>query len=463
MGGDDQMLVDSAEQTHVTSAEQENETSNNAQNVEDRSSRSECLQSFSDLVQCKDGNVPEKCVNGRSYLLWKDRYRALNNSGISNFICGRTYICDKYTLPGQEHRVPFRVEYVPARQTLFVKMPVKYVNGSFNARGEFSASSELRPGTTSEAADNENFKTKYENTIHDMWSSESTNLWLYLKIIYSGNEDASCDCHSWSKISPIRVDVSVDDVDKKNGYDSYYSVFYISRACYDVCPERASQYRSYYRTREYDVDGDSIADRCYTDYYRNRTSLNSVIYSKNTYEHDLKTFAHEFGHQIGLGDEYAVDSKNGEYDRILKAYDRSTGKLNTFDLEEWYNRSNQEIPIPLCHNGKYYWVRKNGLKYYLEYVNGKKRNTWLDGTYTRHTQMAVDEFGEEYAHQNATMYDKKENSSPGLENDLMHSGNVFKKHYYIPFKKGMVKAIQNVYKEDTSDDAPNMEDDWEIK
>ena len=570
MGGDDQTLVDTAEQTHVTSAEQENETVDNARNVEDKSSRCECLQSFSSLVQCKEGYVPEKCVNGWTYLLWKDRYRALNNSGISNFVCGRTYICEKYTLPGQEDRVPFRVEYVPARQTLFVKMPVKYVNGSFNARGEFSASSELRPGTQSEAAVNENFKTKYENTIHDMWSSESTNLWLYLRIIYSGNEDGSCDCHSWSKISPIRVDVSVDDVDKKNGYDSYYSVFYISRACYDVCPKRAIQYRSHYRTVEYDVDGDSIADRCCTDYYRNRTSPSRVIFSKETFLTNPKTFAHEFGHQIGLGDEYAIDYKTikigGEKvcvyrdaelsEHKLKAYERTEGvreytlprekfnhegknysaeekifvvgkkekngvvlkigseeqisdleglqspntvslddingnrhqavylfddgKLDVvlkafekagvreYDLEELSN--NRTHGARIYHNGKKYSVGKyvndgGEVFYYLVNEDGSKKDHYLDGTYTRHTQMAADEFDlddPEYANKNATMYDKAENTSQGLNDNLMNSGTVVKKHYYIPFKKAMAKAIQKDYGDEVSDDAPNMEDDWKI-
>lgn len=471
---DDQTLesyTEQQDQTPICWADQEYGMSSTAQSVDDKSSRSEDLQSLSDSVQCKDKNVPRNCGEGKTYLLWKNMYRTLDNSGIGKFVNGRVYTCDKYTLPGQEGRVPFSVGYIPSEKKLFIQMPVKFMRPEDANEMIVRHRGELKEGSESRASVEKDFRDAYIESIHSAWSSESSNLRLYLKIVASPvNEDDPCYCYNWSIVNPVDVDVSVESVSADSSKTAY-KVFYIPWACYDVADKNVLRGES----------GVCSNKEVYcSDYYRPRTSLNMVAFSKASLERvkngDGKhnVFAHEFGHQIGLGDEYAIDYKKGEYGSTLKAYDRSTGRVKTYDLEKIYLRGHwRHYPRvrPLRHNNEDYWVKRSGSIYYLVYVsNGKKRRTWLDGTYTRHTQMAVDEFGEEYANQNATMYDETEHNSQeladnsqGLENNLMNKGNVFKPHYYIPFKKAMVMAIQNEHGDKMLNDIPNMEQDWEIK
>lgn len=531
MGGDDQMLVDRAEQTHVTSVEQENETFNNAQNVEDKSSRSENLQNVANAIQ-SDDEVSRMC--GDEFIL-KNENRSktqkkinLLNSKVHNFQTQtyKTYykLPDKYSVfkGWSDEAVPFYVEYKSSERKLNVVMPVKF-------KGLSKRDENFR----------DTFKNAYKKCVHRVWSGRHK---LLLNAVNSGKNES---CDTWANISPVEVEVSVDD---KSGYYKYYKI--------------------YYKDSYLDKNGKEH-------HYRDETSNNYVNFSKDTLERETNdrrrvseqnVFAHEFGHQIGLGDEYPIDYHRGEYkgkfiegvyrNKKIKAYERSSdlrlyvlskekdGKMfnhegvdyfaeemffyNGDELKKGYVlrefKSEKELDEPLkglereatveavdrnkkthkavyfnenlranessglrtydlskirhkraslYHNAVKYSVHKHsdnrGDFYYLvDRASGKRRGAWLDGSYTSHTEMVAKEFGEEYAMKNATThiprYTRTNNSVKILvTSDLMNAGNAFKPHYYIPFKKGMVKAIQSKYRTNPSEQAPNMEEDWKIE
>lgn len=520
-----------AEQTHVTSDDQENETSNNARSVDDKSSRSENLQNVANAIQ-SDDEVSRMC---RDEFILKNEKRSqpqkevnLLNSEVRNFQAQtyKTYykLPDKYsTFKGNSDKmVPFHVEYKPSERKLIIVMPVKF-KGISKRNDDFKNT----------------FKNAYKESVHRMWSGR------HKLLLNSVNSEKNESCDTWANIDPVEVEVYVDD---KSGYSKYYKI--------------------YYKDSYIDKNGKEH-------HYRDETSNDYVNFSKDTLEREKNdqrrvseqnVFAHEFGHQIGLGDEYLIDYYHGKYrgrtitgvyrDKKIKAYEHSSGERsyvlskdkdgNLFNHEGidyfaeevfFYNGDelkkgyvlrefnsgkemekpleglNSEAPVEvvdrnkkthkavyfnenllanensglrtydlskirhkgasLYHNATKYSVHKheddNGDFYYLvDRASGQRRGVWLNGSYTTHTKMAAEEFGEEYAMKNATTcpsaYTIANDSVKYLPtNDLMNAGNVFEPHYYIPFKKGMVKAIQSKYRSKPSEEAPNMEEDWKIE
>ena len=441
--------VNQNEQMFTSGAEHENENSGSSLNVEDKSSRNENLQNKMNAVQRSNVKKPSSCEDF-FYPLHK---RKLLNWAVGNFLA-RSFEFS-YRLPTEDavfgrSEIPFDVKYTPSKHELNIEMPVKYMDRT----DLHSVYSKIPSGRMSIRPDSINkFNEAYEIGVRRAWSGQ------FQFFLDAMNPVSNGSCYDWSIVNPVDVDVSVRDVDHPQTVMSH--------------PNSSDYYRIYYY-------------RSAPAGFRPVTGRNFVIFGDdararevdpNRRKNEQNLFAHEFGHQLRLDDEYAVDYLNGEYGSTLKAYDRSTREIKTYDLENLYQKHNNNPPQerPLRHNTKDYWVKKNmsNSKYYLVYVsNGSKRGTCLDGTYTTHTPMAVKEFDSdnpEYANQNATIYDETEhnsqglaNNTQGLENNVMNKGNVFKPHYYIPFKRGMVKAIRSKYWLVKSPFAPNMEEDWKI-
>ena len=428
-------------QESVNDGNREAETPDTARNIDDKSLKSENLQKISDEMQSEDENESVKCFD--HYIInTRNRNNYLLNSKKSEFIC-KEYGCSYNEVSG---RTKFSVKYKPSERKVFIKMPVMYVNGAVLNDGSDKSIAPREPVGSKSSEVPPDFAKAYEDSITRVWNNK-------YKFYLDANEylpyDESCD--NWGRITPVEVDVSVrkydemEDCDRKYDERDAYKVYYVDRADY----------------------------RCVT-------GPSQVVFSSRAYdkrEADMKgqgqnVFAHEFGHQIGLGDEYVIDDtaidENGKeykhvyWDAKLKVYDR---KKNAVDVHDLANIST------LKHKDVIYDVRKGKDKkgedfYYLVHDNAIVNHA-LDGTYTRHTQMVAYEFGEEYANKNATMYDDTENSL-GLETSIMNDGNDIKPHHYITLKKGMVNAIQhdsngNGYGNTPSQNAPNMEEDWEIK
>jgi hypothetical protein len=550
------------EQSLASWADQENQTfacwdaladmsSNNAQSIDDKSSRNENLQSMLNTMQCNNTDETAVCkeelfpLGGRSENLY------LLNSKIGNFR-DKTYECD-YKLSSKDSTfrdtpiykdrydkvVPFHVKYNPATQNLFVSMPVKFMGP--NDEDVYD-----EPGTKSAIVDDafkERFKTAYEHCVQRVWSSAYSNLYLHLNAIASFDKS----CYNWSSICPVSVETSIEETDASPSY----KVFYVPREDY--------------------VDS---------------TWADAVAFSEQTLNdvdvQNQNVFAHEFGHQIGLDDEYAIkyhkalidggnrkigfvywdeelkenDVKPGK--PILKAYERTEGvrwytlpreKFNhdgeDYSAEEMIfdvngreingfvlKKGNAEVigplddhqnPVPVVatdidgvqHQAVYFYdegkwdvelevpekagpraydlemlsanrtngarINHNGNEYsvgkrkddddddffYLVDSSGEIKDRALDGTYTTHFDMVKEHFGEEYALENATMYNGDELGFQSFvfsnEEHIMNVGNEAKAHHYLPFLKGMVSAIQEDYPVSESEEAPNMEKDWKIE
>jgi hypothetical protein len=521
------------EQTHVTSDDRENETSNNARSVDDRSSQSENLQNVANAIQ-GDDEVSRMC--GDEFIL-KNENRSktqkkinLLNSKVHDFQAQtyKTYykLPDKYSVfkGWSDEAVPFYVEYKSSERKLNVVMPVKF-------KGLSRRDENFR----------DTFKNAYKECVHRVWSGR------HKLLLNSVNSEKNESCDTWANIDPVEVEVYVDD---KSGYSKYYKI--------------------YYKDSYIDKNGKEH-------HYRDDTWIDYVNFSKDTLEREMDdqrrvdeqcVFAHEFGHQIGLDDEYLIDYYHGKYkgkvikgvyrNKKIKAYERNPGcrlyvlskdkdgkmfnhegidysaeevsfdiggesrkgyVLREFnsgkELEKPLNGLESESPVEavdrnkkthkavyfdenlranensglrtydlskirhkgasLYHNAVKYSVHKHededshkDFYYLVDRASGRRRGAWLDGSYTTHTEMAAEEFGEEYAMKNATTrksaYTITNDTVKYLPtNDLMNAGNVFEPHYYIPFKKGMVKAIQKKYTDVPSQKAPNDEKDWKIE
>ena len=420
-------------------ANQENETSDNAQSVDDESSQSEKLQNLSNAVRRREKNKPTVCKAW--FNLWSrpSKYSLLT-SKVKDFV-NKKYRTSYSVETGW---TKFRVNYKPLDRKLCIVMPVKFMGRTKLNDGSKEPLDKHELVGSESSRIPKGFKDAYKNSIGRVWSNKYK---LCLNAVFP---EKNKSCYDWANISPVEVFVSVNEEPKN--VDAY-KIYYVDRAD-----------------------------------YRDRTWADHVVFSKNAYEncdvdrhggHNI--FAHEFGHQIGLGDEYAVDDEAISLgDKIvhvywtpyLTAYDRTENRVKYYNLGA-LSKKNGSFFI---HNGKNYEVSDgvddDGKEFYFLMEGGKIKDRALDGLYTRHTQMVADEFDlddPEYANKNATMYDETEHNSQGaannsqrLENNLMNKGNVFQKHYYIPFKKAMVNAIRSKYPSDYSDEAPNMDRDWKI-
>ena len=433
MGGDDQTLIDSAEQTNVTSAEQENDSVDNAQNVEDNSSRSENLQGLSNLVQNNDVNAPTVC-DGVFPLRRRSLEKSLLNSEFVNFNA-KTFEKKSYNVSGQ--KIGFNVVYKPSDHKLNIVVPVMFMGATnLHALDEY----DTRP-TDMSAEVPTDYKKLYKRSIKRMWN----NRYKFYLDVKTPNPNGLC--LDWLYVSPVDVDVSV----KESSNES-------------------KSYKVYYNP---DVN------------YRDGVWPDYVIFSKDSFERERNrrrrkreqsTFAHEFGHQVGLDDEYTVDKATRDiygnevrhvyFDPNVEAYDRDTRKTEKYNFANMVGTvfSHNKQDFLVCsmtdlYGRTVYFLRENGN------INGNIRGHALDGLYTSHTKMVARQFGRAYANKYATMYNENENpsSKSKLENNLMNGGNVFRPHNYITFLKGMIKAIRKDYKERPSRKAPNMETDWEIK
>jgi hypothetical protein len=549
---------------------QENEISNTAQSVDDNSSQSENLQNISNTLQCNDSNESRICEEGE-YPLYG---RNLMNSAIDKFIA-RTYTCD-YKLPEKDSTykgrwynkmVRFHVEYVPASKTLFITMPVQYMGPTNLNDGTSDAEdNDLQIGTMSEDIP-QSFKDDHRDGIERVWSGKHQ---LHLKEIYSSVNYDSGSCYDWTNISPVNVHVTLKEMNADMCCEAY-KVFYLPTARYDEGSAAGKENCTY----------SCGPNTCCTDDYRDQAGPDSVIFSKTTFENGggQETYAHEFGHQIGLDDEYAIDyhralidngnreisyvywekqlKKNGDKP-ILRVYERTEDvRLYTLPREKFNHegedyfaeemvfdvngkekngfvlkKGNDEVtrpldeyqsPVPVAatdldgvlhhavyfydegkwnvelevtekagpreydlekffvnrtngarinHNGNEYSVGKReddrGRKFfYLVDSSGEIKGEALDGSYTTHFDMVKEHFGEKYALENATMYNEDELGFQSInfsnETYIMNGGNEVKPHHYLPFLKGMVIAIQKDFGDPESEEAPNMEKDWNIK
>lgn len=516
--------------------DQENVCSNTAQNVNDNSLQSEKLQNISNAFQGKD-EVPRK--PGNEFILDnKKRFQNKKHINLLNseslYFWAQTY---ETSYSVEFYLTKFRVKYIPQDHKLYIVMPVKFekptnLNDGSNELLDDRVASGLMSSRILK-----NVKNAYKNSIRRVWSEKHE---LHLNAVFP-EENKSC-YGGWACISPVKVCVSVNEE-----------------------PNNADAYKIYYVNR---------------DDYRDFTWSDHVIFSKNAYKnryadrHDEQNiFAHEFGHQIGLGDEYAVNYKradvqyNGETknvcvyrNSVLNAYERTggirlytlstlSGKKALFNHDGFdysaekmtFNENNREYTgyvlknangnelrgkLPglkssdpdkvgehcvylyqdileaeekpgaraydlekfnsnggkIHHNYGEYSVEKdsdsNGDFYYLVDANGNVKDEWLDGTYTSHFDMVKDQFGEAYALKHATMFNEvdllpenagfsgRDEKGESVENSLYimnENGNDVKTHHYLPFLKGMVRAIQSKYPSVPSEKAPNMEKDWKIE
>ena len=267
-----------ADQTHVTGVEQKNGTTNNARNVDDRSPRSENLQNILNVLQ-RSEDASRMCEEEFA-LNNEKRSRNLLNSEFHKFIA-QTYTTD-YKVPDKEG-VPFRVEYIPSGGKLNVVMPVKFMG---ETRLDFSSlDKKMSKEPTQE------FKEAYMSSVKRVWNQENSEK-KYQLYLDAANFDKNGSCDSWAKLKPVEVNVSVEDVSNREsvGGTEFYQVFFIPNSSFDNLEEALS--------------------------YNNKTiaGKKAVVFTERAFNNrqadvngggKQNAFAHEFGHQIGLGDEYA--------------------------------------------------------------------------------------------------------------------------------------------------------------
>lgn len=314
---DEQPLASWADQENQTLASwdgQADVTTNGAQSVDDQSSRNENLQNVSETVQHNAKNAPE-CRETTSV----GDGRELLNSEIGNFV-DRTYITS-YKLPVEDaafkssNVVPFNVEYSPklksksSKSKLTITMPVKFVG--FTDR---------------------NLKTKiknaYSESVNRVWSGKYR---MRLKVNSSAKKTKGKSCDAWAKLSPAVVEVFVKDVQNSN--TQAYEIYYQPRA-------RTSTTTSHTVT---------FNERAYKDRYNKNQNV----------------FAHEFGHQIGLDDEYAINYDNGD----------ATSNLNNVNAEVRFNSQRVSLTVPEAY---VYWasqLRENKFLDVFERTEYKRQYT----------------------------------------------------------------------------------------
>lgn len=93
-----------------------------------------------------------------------------------------------------------------------------------------------------------------------------------------------------------------------------------------------------------------------------------------------------------------------------------------------------------------------------EYVVKNKKK----GDKATHYQLTEKAFGTTEADKLATMDKNSDPASKRKGTTIMRNGDKVEKHHYVTFWDAMVKAIQSVYREDSSEKAPNMHKDWTI-
>ena len=467
-----------ADQTLVTSTEQKNETTNNAQDVDDRSSRSEHLQAISNVLQ---RNEDETGLCGGTFALNNEkRSSGLLNSEFRNFRA-KTYTT-YYKVPEEyspyknwyDKVVPFKVEYNPLPGILNIVMPVKFMGPT-----SLKVNSMNRRIMTKEPT--EDFMSAYMSSVNQLWS---LNYQLYLDAVNSGKNES---CDTWANLAPVKVNVFVKPHESE---PFFYKVYYIPNT--------------------------SVSN------FRDTTGCNNVAFSEKAYNNrqagingneKQNIFAHEFGHQIGLGDEYAVDYAFSEYttkcggvdiypvykEPELKVYERTEynrfyrlspegtlfnhagvyyyaekmsfeGEKTGYVLKEADTKHELDAPLDeelgyckaqtatdtdgkihravyfsdrllvgkkpglrkynlekfcdkeIYHNSHRYMVKKgeddnNNVFYYLADENGNMKKNLLDGVYTTHTKMVEEVLGEKYALENATIFDKKEHGDRASQFD----------------------------------------------
>lgn len=326
--GDEQTVLDSGEQTHITSTEQKNETTNNAQYVDDRSSRSEHLQAISNVLQ---RNEDEAGLCGGTFALDNEKRSSdlqLLNSEFHNFNA-QTYTTG-YKVPNKEG-VPFGVEYIPSDGKLNIVMPVKFMgeaNLDFPSLDYKIMSKEPTP----------QFKESYMSSVKRVWNQENSEK-KYQLYLDAAKSDKNESCDSWAKLKPVEVNISVEDVSDREGEDGaeFYQIYFVPNSSFKTLDDALS--------------------------FSNKTIAGKkmVVFTERAFDNrqaDINgsgkqnAFAHEFGHQIGLGDEYAVNNfKIPEY----------TAKCDGKDIYPVYKEPVLEVYERTEYNRVYILSQKGGL------------------------------------------------------------------------------------------------------
>ena len=536
----------SADQTLVTSTEQKKETTDKARNVDDRSSRSGHLQAMSNVLQrnedvarmCKEEFALNNKKRPPNLQLLNSEFRNFKNKQYTTYY----KVPEKYS-PHKEFydkAVPFKVDYIPSAGLLNIVMPVKFM-GPTNLK----VSSNRYAMTAVPTAD---FMGAYISSVNRVWSGKYQ---LYLNAV---NPEKNESCDTWANLDPVKVCVLAK---RHEAEPVFYKVFYIPKYSYPDFRDTTGSNGVAFSDKAYDNRLAGINENG----NRNRQAGANVNGIQNI-------FAHEFGHQIGLGDEYAIDNGFPEYtvtksdgtkfypvykEPVLEAYESTEsdrfyilhkegslfnhegvdyaaekmtfeGKKKGYILKRVDTNEELETPLEglkskrkpqiatdtngktqtavyfydglqvtekpglrkynfekflehnteMYHNShRYKVIKENDVNempfYYLMDENNERKKKLLDGVYTTHTKMVEEVFGEEYALENATIFDKKEHENQSSQfkngNYVMNEGSDIMPHHYITFEYGMVNAIQSdsEYGSDISKKAPNMEGDWIIK
>lgn len=265
------------DQTHVTGAEQKNGTTNNAQNVDDRSPRSENLQNVLNVLQ-RSEDASKMCEENFA-LNNKKRSPDLKllNSEFHNFINRDEPYETDYKAPNAKEKT-FGVKYFPLEGKLDIVMPVKFMDDAI-----------LKDYGLISRKPTQDFEEAYMSSVERVWNQENSEkkYQLYLNAV---NPEKNELCDTWANLNPVKVRVFA----KRHENESYfYEVYYIPNSSFSKLEDALS--------------------------FSNRTiaGKKAVVFTERAFNNrqaDINdggmqnTFAHEFGHQIGLGDEYTVNN-----------------------------------------------------------------------------------------------------------------------------------------------------------
>lgn len=339
MGGDD-TLTTSAEQTYVANAEQERGSVENAQNVDDRSLRGENLQNLSNVVHGNDVNNQKICEDGVFHL----RTRDISNSQVNDF-CKRKFT-SSYTLPKEYSyfkgsQKPFNVEYNPKKKELNIQMPVQFMPPTDLQTVNKNINNKERSERMSDDASQ--IQEAYSTAVNRVWSNKYP---INLDAKNSGSSNGSCK--DWSCIDHVSVHVSVVNSDNPS-----HKIYYYKNAPSDFRAVTGSNYVIFSEDTVRNRDADKPGHR------------------------GQNVFAHEFGHQIGFGDEYAVDYIKGVVrDAEISAYSDyilDNHKLKAYEQTERVDR--YTLPRDKFNrNGKEYYAEEKVFAFDTSVVSANPQN-----------------------------------------------------------------------------------------